>query len=61
MAAWGIFASLVPALVGMAVILFPALGDVLGMSYMAPMFIDEVGLGIWLLFKRLRTPIENWH
>jgi hypothetical protein len=52
-AAWGIFSSLVLALVNLTLIVFPDLWDVLGMAYMAPMFIYEVGLGLWLLVKGL--------
>ena len=53
-AGWGIFASLMLAGGTVLIILFPALG-VIGMSYMAPMFFYEVGLGIWLLTKGLKT------
>jgi hypothetical protein len=56
LAAWGIFSSLVLALVTMAIMVFPRLGA-MGLTYMAPMFIYEVGLGLWLLIKGLRTPI----
>lgn len=51
LAAWGIFASLVLALVTWAILVFPSLGHVLGLAYMAPMGIYEVGLGLWLLVK----------
>ena len=54
-AAWGVFASLVMAFGTIAILLFPALG-VVGLSYMAPMFFYEVGLGLWLLIKGLRVP-----
>jgi Domain of unknown function (DUF4386) len=53
LAGWGIFASLTLALVTVAVMLFPALGAKMGLAYMAPMFIYEVGLGLWLLIKGL--------
>ena len=53
-AGWGIFASLMLAGGTVLIVLFPALG-VVGMSYMAPMFFYEVGLGIWLLTKGLRS------
>jgi Domain of unknown function (DUF4386) len=49
-AGWGIFSSLVLALVTLAILLFPPLG-VMGLTYMAPMFFYEVGIGIWLLMK----------
>jgi hypothetical protein len=32
---------------------------VIGMAYMAPMGLYEVGLGFWLLFKGLRLPRAN--
>ncbi|HVS01082.1 MAG TPA: DUF4386 domain-containing protein [Thermoanaerobaculia bacterium] len=56
LAAWGIFSSLVLALVTLAVLVVPALGEALGLSYMIPMFFYEVGLGLWLLVKGLREP-----
>jgi hypothetical protein len=55
LAAWGIFASLLLACGTLAILLFPGLG-VVGLSYMAPMFFYEVGLGLWLLTKGLRAP-----
>ena len=55
LAAWGIFASLVLTLVTVAILIFPTLG-VIGLAYMAPMFVYEVGLGLWLLVKGLRAP-----
>ena len=55
-AMWGIFASLLLAIVGLATMLFPSLGEALGMTYMAPMFVYEVGLGIWLMVRGLRAP-----
>lgn len=55
LAAWGIFASSVLAFGTLAIMLFPSLG-VVGLSYMAPMFFYEVGLGLWLLIKGLREP-----
>ena len=57
-AGWGIFASLVLAFGTVAILLFPALG-VVGLSYMAPMFFYEVGLGLWLLIKGLRVPVSS--
>lgn len=57
LAAWGIFASLVLALVTLAILVFPGLGSVLGLSYMGPMGLYEVGLGLWLLFKGIRAPV----
>lgn len=57
LAAWGIFASLVLALVTLANIVFPRVGDVMGMAYMMPMGLYEVGLGLWLLIKGVQAPI----
>ena len=54
-AVWGIFASLMLALGTLAIMVFPSLG-VVGLTYMAPMFFYEVGLGLWLLIKGLREP-----
>jgi Domain of unknown function (DUF4386) len=54
LAAWGIFASLVLALVTLGIMVFPALAA-LGLTYMVPMGIYEVGLGFWLLFRGLKS------
>jgi len=35
---------------------FPNLGKVMGLAYMGPMGIYEVGLGLWLLVKGIRAP-----
>jgi hypothetical protein len=51
----GIFGALLLALGTLAIIVFPTLGRV-GMSYMMPMGLYEVGLGFWLLFKGIRAP-----
>jgi len=45
------------AVVTLAVMLFPRLGEAVGLTYMAPMFFYEVGLGLWLLIKGIRAPI----
>ncbi len=37
-------------------IVFPRVYEVLGMSYMLPMGLYEVGLGLWLLIKGLKEP-----
>ncbi|MEW6736167.1 MAG: DUF4386 domain-containing protein [Acidobacteriota bacterium] len=55
LAAWGIFSSLVLAIVSLAIMVFPGLAA-LGLTYMVPMFIYEVGLGIWLLVKGIQVP-----
>ena len=56
LAAWGIFSSLVLATVTLAILMFPDLGNVLGLAYMAPMGIYEVCLGLWLLIKGIQAP-----
>lgn len=55
-AAWGIFSSLVMAIASTTVIVALAVNGVLGISYMFPMAIFEIGLGTWLLAYRLRDP-----
>jgi len=59
LAAWGIFASLVLAIVTWVIIVFPDLGARLGLTYMVPMFIYEVGLGLWLVVKGIREPVST--
>ena len=56
LAALGIFSSLVLAFVTLAILAFPGLGETLGIAYMGPMGIYEVGLGLWLLIRGIRTP-----
>jgi hypothetical protein len=56
LAAWGIFASLVLGILTWIIIVFPGLGTALGLTYMIPMFIYEVGLGFWLVVKGIREP-----
>jgi hypothetical protein len=51
--AWGIFGSLVLSLGTVAIALFPSLG-VVGLAYMAPIGIYEVGLGVWLIVRGIR-------
>jgi Domain of unknown function (DUF4386) len=54
-AIWGIFASLTLSIVTLVILVVPALGQILGLTYMAPMGIYEVGLGVWLLVRGLRV------
>jgi Domain of unknown function (DUF4386) len=51
----GIFASLLMALMELTILLFPPVGRAVGMIYMGPMGLFEIGLGIWLLVRPLRT------
>lgn len=47
----GIFASLLLAIGTLVVMALPDLGSRLGLSYMMPMGLYEVGLGLWLLIR----------
>lgn len=58
-AVWGIFASLLLALGTLIVIVFPAAGAAVGMAYMAPMGIYEVGLGFWLVARGIGAPASG--
>lgn len=58
LAALGIFSSLLLAIGSLAIIVFPGLG-VIGMSYMMPMGLYEVGLGFWLLLKGIKAPVAQ--
>jgi hypothetical protein len=55
LAGLGIFASLTLGLVTLMVLVFPPLGRTLGLLYMAPMGVYEIGLGLWLLIKGVRA------
>ncbi len=57
LAAWGIFSSLVMAIVTLAIMVFPVLAAVVIPVYFAPIAIFEVTLGSWLLVKGIRAPI----
>jgi hypothetical protein len=55
-AAWGVFASMLLATGSLAILVFPRLAAIMGMVHMAPMFVYEVGLGVWLLAKGIQAP-----
>lgn len=56
----GIFASLLLTFMSLTTMVFPRVYEVLGMTYMMPMFLYEVGLGFWLIFKGLRdAPVST--
>ncbi|HEY3131700.1 MAG TPA: DUF4386 domain-containing protein [Acidobacteriota bacterium] len=57
LAALGIFASLVVAIVTLAIMVFPRLAAVVIPAYFAPIMIFEVTLGFWLLVKGIQAPI----
>ncbi len=55
--AWlGIVASLLLSGMSLVTIVFPRVYEVIGMSYMLPMGLYEIGLGVWLLIEGIRTP-----
>ena len=58
LAAWGIFASSVMAIMSLALIAFPGL-SVIGMAHMMPMGLYEFGLGFWLLIRGIRQPVTQ--
>ena len=58
--AWlGIVGSVMLAVFSLATMLFPRLWEVIGMAYMMPMGLYEVGLGLWLLAKGLKAPVVD--
>jgi hypothetical protein len=55
--AWlGIFASLLMAIMSLVTMVFPVVWDRVGMAYMMPMGLYEVGLGLWLLIRGIKAP-----
>jgi hypothetical protein len=55
--AWlGIFGSLLMAIMSLVTMVFPVVWDRVGMAYLMPMGLYEVGLGLWLLVKGLKAP-----
>jgi hypothetical protein len=56
LAAWGVFSSLVLAVVTLALMVFPNSATFVTLVSMAPMGVYELTLGFWLLAKGLRTP-----
>lgn len=55
-AGWGLFASSLMALCSAVAVAAPEVAKALGMAYMAPMGLYELGLGLWLLIVGLREP-----
>jgi Domain of unknown function (DUF4386) len=55
LAGLGIFASLLMAIMSLVTMVFPVVWDRVGMAYMMPMGLYEVGLGFWLLIKGIKT------
>ena len=56
LSALGILGSLMLAIGGLAIMVFPNLADILKLTYMMPLGIFEVTLGLWLLFRGVRAP-----
>lgn len=54
-AGWGVFSSLLMAIVSLAIVFIPTLSK-LGLIHMMPMGLYEIGLGFWLLIKGIRQP-----
>jgi hypothetical protein len=59
LAAWGVLASLVPAIVPLATIVFPALVDARLRRARSgvPIVIFEIAVGVWLLVKGIQGPV----
>jgi magnesium-transporting ATPase (P-type) len=51
LAAWGVFSSLVLLMSQFAIIVYPGLEQKIIPACFGPIIIDEIALGIWLLFK----------
>jgi len=58
LAGWGIFSSLVLTIVLLIDMVFPGFAPLLSLAYWAPMFIFEVAMGVWLLFKGIQAAKE---
>jgi Domain of unknown function (DUF4386) len=56
---FGVVASALLGLVSFAYLLFPTLVAPLGMTIMAPMFIAEIGAGLWLLIAG--ADLKHWN
>jgi uncharacterized protein DUF4386 len=54
-AGWGIFSSLLMAIVSLGIVAVPSLAK-LGLIHMMPMGLYEIGLGFWLLIRGIRPP-----
>src|ERR1017187_418290 len=56
LAAWGVFASLMIGVCAFSFIIFPELAKVVPVEICdEPIFVFELTMGFWLLFKRLRS------
>lgn len=59
LAGWGIFASLLLLTSQFAIIVFPAVENKIIPACYGPIALDEIALGVWLLFKGAKIPITN--
>ena len=60
--AWlGVASSLLLAACNLAAIVWPGVARVIGLAYMAPLGVFEIGMGLWLLFRGLRLPVAASH
>ena len=53
LAVLGVFSSLLLAACNFAFMIVPSFAQTVGLGYMAPMGVFEVGMGLWLLFRGL--------
>ena len=56
LAAWGVLSSVVVVVATLATIVFPGVAKLAGVQYM-PIFIFEVGLGLWLALRGIREHV----
>ena len=60
LAALGVFASFLLAACTFAFIIFPEARNVITIGYYGgPIFVFELTMGLWLIFKRLRAPVRD--
>jgi len=59
LAAWGIFASLLLLISQFAIIVFPEVENTIIPACYAPIALDEIALGLWLVLKGVKIPISK--
>lgn len=57
LAGWGVFASLLLLISQFVIIVFPAVENKIIPACYGPIALDEIALGIWLLFKGAKIPV----
>ena len=60
-ALWGVIASILMAAISMLSIVVPSVTAALGLIYMMPLAVFEIGIGAWLLIRGLRDPERSTH